>query len=55
MKPEEKYWINEDPLKLQERTLEKIRKLPPVDVKEKAQEIERETLRRVRAIADRAG
>ncbi len=53
MKLEEMYWIEEDPLKLQERTLEKLRNLPPVDVKEEAREVERETLRRVRAIADR--
>ena len=53
MKLEERYWIEEDALKIQERTLEKLRNTPPVDLQEEARKIERETLRRIRALADR--
>ena len=53
MKLEERYWIEEDALKIQERTLEKLRNMPPVDLQEEARKIERETLRRIRALADR--
>lgn len=55
VKIRERYWAPEEsPLKIQKRTLERLRDMPRVDPRAEARKIQRESLRRIRATVDQS-
>lgn len=55
VKIRQRYWApEENPLKIQKRTLERLRNMPRDDPGEEARKIQRESLRRIRATADQS-
>lgn len=46
--------LQENPSKLQEQSLERLRKMPQVDPREESRKLQRESLRRIRTAIERS-